>query len=288
MVKKIVKGTAVYELINNDIATMCAHTSYDKAAGGINDNLAKLLDLKNTKKLENGYVVVGELEREMSIDDFAVLVGETLDTHGLRYTDTDKMIKSLEGVIFKVPEYGEPNNWVTADEYLSGNVREKLKIAEQFAKEDSSFNINVEKLKEVIPKDLTASEIGIKLGSTWIPPEIIREFIFELLDTPSYNRWDIHVKYSNITAEWYIDGKSNDRNNVKAYTTYGTSRINAYKIIEQTLNLKDVKIFDTFIDDEGRKQRVLNRKETAIACSKQDAIKEASYSLGLMQLNLSL
>ena len=189
--------------------------------------------------------------------------------------DKEEIINSLEGVIFKVPDYENTNNWVTADEYLSGNVREKLKVAEQFAKEDSSFNINVEKLKEVIPKDLTASEIGIKLGSTWIPPEIIRKIIFELLDTPSYNRWDIHVKYSNITAEWYIDGKSNDRNNVKAYTTYGTSRINAYKIIEQTLNLKDVKIFDTFIDDEGRKQRVLNRKETAIACSKQDAIKEA-------------
>lgn len=189
--------------------------------------------------------------------------------------DKEEIINSLEGVIFKVPDYENTNNWVTADEYLSGNVREKLKVAEQFAKEDSSFNINVEKLKEVIPKDLTASEIGIKLGSTWIPPEVIRKFIFELLDTPSYNRWDIHVKYSNITAEWYIDGKSNDRNNVKAYTTYGTSRINAYKIIEQTLNLKDVKIFDTFIDDEGRKQRVLNRKETAIACSKQDAIKEA-------------
>ena len=189
--------------------------------------------------------------------------------------DKEEIINSLEGVIFKVPDYENTNNWVTADEYLSGNVREKLKVAEQFAKEDSSFNINVEKLKEVIPKDLTASEIGIKLGSTWIPPEIVRKFIFELLDTPSYNRWDIHVKYSNITAEWYIDGKSNDRNNVKAYTTYGTSRINAYKIIEQTLNLKDVKIFDTFIDDEGRKQRVLNRKETAIACSKQDAIKEA-------------
>lgn len=189
--------------------------------------------------------------------------------------DKEEIIKSLEGVIFRVPDYENSDNWVTADEYLSGNVREKLKVAEQFAKEDSSFHINVEKLKEVIPKDLTASEIGIKLGSTWIPPEIIRKFIFELLDTPSYNRWDIHVKYSNITAEWYIDGKSNDRNNVKAYTTYGTSRINAYKIIEQTLNLKDVKIFDTFIDDEGRKQRVLNRKETAIACSKQDAIKEA-------------
>ena len=164
---------------------------------------------------------------------------------------------------------------VTADEYLSGNVREKLKIAEEFAKEDSSFNINVEKLKEVIPKDLGASEIGIKLGSTWIPPEIIRQFIFELLETPRYNRWDIHVKYSNITSEWYIEGKSEDRDNVKAYSTYGTTRINAYKIIEQTLNLKDVKIFDTIIDDRGRKQRVLNKKETAIASSKQDAIKEA-------------
>ena len=189
--------------------------------------------------------------------------------------DIDKIVESLQGVIFRVPDRGNPNNWVTADEYLSGNVREKLKIAEEFAKEDSSFNINVEKLKEVIPKDLGASEIGIKLGSTWIPPEIIRQFIFELLETPRYNRWDIHVKYSNITSEWYIEGKSKDRDNVKAYSTYGTTRINAYKIIEQTLNLKDVKVFDTIIDDEGRKQRVLNKKETAIASSKQDAIKEA-------------
>lgn len=189
--------------------------------------------------------------------------------------DMEKMVKSLEGVIFNVPEYGESNHWVTADEYLSGNVREKLKIAEEFAKEDSSFNINVEKLKDVIPKDLTASEIGVKLGATWIPPEIVRQFIFELLETPRYNQWDIKVKYSNITAEWYIDGKSVDRDNVKAYSTYGTPRINAYKIIEQTLNLKDIKVFDTIIDDEGRKQRVLNRKETAIASSKQDAIKEA-------------
>jgi N12 class adenine-specific DNA methylase len=189
--------------------------------------------------------------------------------------DMDKMVKSLEGVIFNVPEYGEPDHWVTADEYLSGNVREKLKIAEEFAKEDPSYNINVEKLKEVIPEDLTASEIGVKLGSTWIPPEIIRQFIFELLETPRYKTWDIHVKYSNITAEWYIDGKSEDRDNVKAYSTYGTPRINAYKIIEQTLNLKDVKVYDTIIDDEGKKKRVLNRKETAIASSKQDTIKEA-------------
>ena len=142
-------------------------------------------------------------------------------------------------------------------------LERNLKLQNNLQKEDSSFNINVEKLKEVIPKDLTASEIGIKLGSTWIPPEIIRKFIFELLDTPSYNRWDIHVKYSNITAEWYIDGKSNDKNNVKAYTTYGTSRINAYKIIEQTLNLKDVKIFDTFIDDEGRKTKSIKQERNS-------------------------
>ena len=195
--------------------------------------------------------------------------------HNLCGIDIDKIVESLQGVIFRVPDRGNSNNWVTADEYLSGNVREKLKIAEEFAKEDSSFNINVEKLKEVIPKDLGASEIGVKLGSTWIPPEIIRQFIFELLETPRYNRWDIHVKYSNITSEWYIEGKSEDRDNVKAYSTYGTTRINAYKIIEQTLNLKDVKVFDTIIDDDGRKQRVLNKKETAIASSKQDAIKEA-------------
>ena len=189
--------------------------------------------------------------------------------------DKDKIVECLQGVIFKVPEYDDIDNWVTADEYLSGNVREKLKIAEEFAKNDPSYNINVQKLKEVLPKDLTASEIGIKLGATWIPPEVIKEFIFELLETPGYNRWDINVKYSNITAEWYIEGKSIDRDNVKAYSTYGTPRINAYKIIEQTLNLKDVKIFDTIIDEEGRKQRVLNKKETAIASSKQDTIKEA-------------
>ena len=189
--------------------------------------------------------------------------------------EKDVMLKNLEGVIYNVPEYGEPNIWVTADEYLSGNIREKLRIAEEFAKEDPKFNINVEKLKEVMPKDLGASEIGIKLGATWIPPEIIRDFIFDTLDTPYYRRWDIKVRYSPITAEWHIDGKSSDRDNVKSYSTYGTTRINAYKIIEQTLNLKDVKIFDTIIDEQGRKQRVLNRKETAIASSKQDAIKEA-------------
>jgi len=185
--------------------------------------------------------------------------------------DKETIINELKGVIFKVPI---EEIYVTADEYLSGNVREKLKIAESQLAEHPEYQINIDNLKEVIPQDLTASEIGIKLGSTWIPPEVIRQFIFELLDTPRYSQWDIKVKYSNITAEWYIENKSSDRDNVKAYSVYGTPRINAYKIIEQTLNLKDVKIFDTIIDEDGRKQRVLNRKETAIASAKQDTIKE--------------
>lgn len=189
-------------------------------------------------------------------------------------TDKSKedIIKDLEGVIFKIPN---EDRYVSSDEYLSGNVREKLKQAEIALQNDPSYKINVDRLKEVVPKDLSASEIGIKLGAIWIPTDIVRQFMFELLDTPSYNQLDIKVRYNDFTSEWYIDNKSSDRSNVKAYSTYGTSRINAYKIIEQTLNLKDVKIFDTIIDEEGRKQRVLNKKETAIAQAKQDSIKQA-------------
>ena len=189
-------------------------------------------------------------------------------------TDKSKedIIKDLEGIIFKIPN---EDRYVSSDEYLSGNVREKLKQAEIALQNDPSYKINVDRLKEVVPKDLSASEIGIKLGAIWIPTEIVRQFMFELLDTPSYKQYDIKVRYNDFTSEWYIDNKSSDRSNVKAYSTYGTGRINAYKIIEQTLNLKDVKIFDTIIDEEGRKQRVLNKKETAIAQAKQDSIKQA-------------
>ena len=195
--------------------------------------------------------------------------------HDISGIDIDKIIEDLEGEIFNVPEYGNPNNWVTADEYLSGNVREKLKVAEHFTETDDKFKINVEKLKQVIPKDLSASEISVKLGATWIPQEIVQRFIFELLDTPNYARWNIKVHYSDFTAEWNIEGKSYDRTNVKAYNTYGTSRVNAYKIIEDTLNLKDTKVFDTIINDDGSKSRVLNKQETAIAQMKQDQIKSA-------------
>ena len=195
--------------------------------------------------------------------------------HEISGIDIDVITEELKGEIFNIPEYGNPNTWVTADEYLSGNVREKLKVAEEFAKSDERFNINVDKLKQVIPQDLNASEISVKLGATWIPQKYVQRFIFELLDTPNYARWNIKVHYSDFTAEWNIEGKNYDRTNVKAFNTYGTSRINAYKIIEDTLNLKDVKVFDTIINDDGTKTRVLNKKETAIAQMKQDQIKSA-------------
>lgn len=187
----------------------------------------------------------------------------------------DEMLKELEGEIFNVPEYGEPNHWVTADEYLSGNVREKLRIAEKFAETDDRFNINVKYLKEVQPKDLSASEISVRLGSTWIPPEDIKVFIEYLLNPSYYASRNINVHYMESTSEWYIDGKSYDRYNVKATNTYGTSRANAYKIIEDSLNLKDTRIYDYYEDENGKKVAELNKKETAIAQAKQEQIKLA-------------
>ena len=188
--------------------------------------------------------------------------------------DKDKMLDDLKGEIFKIPENGE-NHWVTADEYLSGNVREKLKIAEQYSKEDESFNINVEYLKKVQPQDLSASEISVRLGSTWIPESDIKDFIDELLQ-PSWNASrNIRVHYMPSTSEWNIEGKNYDRYNVKSYNTYGTNRANAYKIIEDTLNLKDTRIFDYREDENGKKIAELNKKETAIAQAKQEQIKNA-------------
>lgn len=189
--------------------------------------------------------------------------------------DMDKMLSDLEGEIFRVPEQGNPNHWVTADEYLSGNVREKLRIAEEFAKTDDRFNINVKYLKEVQPQDLSASEISVRLGSTWIPESDVKDFIDELLQ-PSWNvSRNVKVHYMPSTSEWNIEGKNYDRYNVKSYNTYGTSRANAYKIIEDTLNLKDTRIFDYKEDENGKKIAELNKKETAIAQAKQEQIKNA-------------
>ena len=191
----------------------------------------------------------------------------------------EELFSDLKGVIFLNPlyEYGnsyEPK-YLMADEYLSGNVREKLATAKRSAAlYPEDYTVNVQALEKVQPKDLTASEISVRLGATWIPPEIFQQFMFEFLDTPRYAQWNIKVHYSQFTGEWNIEGKSYDRSNVKAYSTYGTSRINAYKIIEETLNLKDVRIFDYIEDEEGRKKAVLNKKETAIAQAKQELIKQ--------------
>ena len=189
--------------------------------------------------------------------------------------DMDKMLKDLEGEIFNVPEYGEPNQWVTADEYLSGNVREKLKIAEHFAETDERFNVNVKYLKEVQPKDLSASEISVRLGSTWIPPEDIKVFIEYLLNPSNYACQNINVHYNEATSEWWIEGKNYDKYNIKATNTYGTGRASAYKIIEDSLNLKDTRIYDYYEDENGKRVAELNKKETAIAQAKQEQIKLA-------------
>ena len=191
----------------------------------------------------------------------------------------EEIYQDLKGVIFLNPMYGygdsDEAKYLMADEYLSGNVREKLAWAKRSAEVyPDDYKINVEALEKVQPADLTASEIFVQLGTTWLPEEIVQQFIYEFLDTPLWARYNIKVHYSKFTSEWNVEGKSYDRSNVKAYSTYGTSRINAYKIIEETLNMKDVRIFDYIEDDEGRKKAVLNNKETQIAQAKQELIKQ--------------
>jgi N12 class adenine-specific DNA methylase len=191
-----------------------------------------------------------------------------------------EIFEDLQGVIFLNPMHTSDNDrqakYLTADEYLSGNVREKLEWARRSAElYPQDYAANVQSLEAVQPVDLTASEISVRLGATWLPTEDVEAFMFELFSTPRYNQWNIKVHFSAYTGEWNIEGKSYDRGNVKAFNTYGTSRINGYKIIEETLNLRDVRIFDYVEDDEGRKKPVLNRKETAIAQGKQELIKAA-------------
>ena len=191
--------------------------------------------------------------------------------------DEETLFAELTGVVFLNPDYAEGVNekYLPADEYLSGNVRQKLAVAQDKAEQDPQYQINAEALAQVQPTDLTASEISVRLGATWLDTAYVRQFIFEMLGTPRSAQWSMKVHYSGITGEWRIEGKSKDRGNVKAISTYGTQRINAYEIIETTLNLKDVRIFDYQYDEEGRRIAVLNKKETAIAQSKQELIKDA-------------
>ena len=191
-----------------------------------------------------------------------------------------EIFEELKGVIFLNPEYtseySHEEKYLTSEEYLSGNVRQKLELAKRTAKlYPEDYNINVEMLEKVQPQDLSASEISVRLGATWLPPDDVQNFIFELLQTPRYAQWNIKVHYSEYTAEWNIENKNYDKSNVMANSTYGTKRVNAYKIIEETLNLKDVRIFDYVEDVNGNKKPVLNKKETAIAQGKQEMIKQA-------------
>ena len=191
--------------------------------------------------------------------------------------DEETLFSELKGIVFLNPDYVEGVNekYLPADEYLSGNVRKKLAEAQAKAAQAPQYQVNADALAKVQPVDLTASEISVRLGATWLNPEYIRQFMFETLGTPRSAQWNIKVHYSKITGEWRIEGKSKDRGNVKANSTYGTKRINAYEIIEDSLNLKDVRIFDYQYDPDGRRIAVLNKKETAIAQSKQELLKEA-------------
>ncbi len=213
-------------------------------------------------------VSMGEKAR-IDIDYMMELSGKT----------EEEIYADLQGVIFLNPLYGYGNDtepkYLMADEYLSGNVREKLVVAKKTAElYPEDYAIHVEALEKVQPKDLNASEIAVRLGATWVPPDIVKQFIFEFMDTPIYAQYRMKVHYSQHSGQWSVEGKSQDRGNVKATSTYGTSRINAYKIIEETLNLKDVRIFDYVEDDNGKRKAVLNAKETAIACAKQELIKQ--------------
>ena len=219
---------------------------------------------------------------DTAVEALALSIGEKahvdMDYMGrLTGKDEETLFAELTGVVFLNPDYAEGVNekYLPADEYLSGNVRQKLAVAQAKAAQDSQYQVNAEALEQVQPTDLTASEISVRLGATCLDTDYVRQFIFETLGTPRSAQWSMKVHYSGITGEWRIEGKSKDRGNVKAISTYGTKRINAYEIIETTLNLKDVRIFDYQYDEEGRRIAVLNKKETAIAQSKQELIKDA-------------
>ncbi len=186
----------------------------------------------------------------------------------------EEIADELQGVIFRLPNT-EPARYVTADEYLSGDVREKLKIAEIAAKSDPALSLNVEALKQVIPKDLSAAEISVRLGTTWIPESDIQQFVMELLTPSSHAAGRLRVRYTPYNGDWFIENKTSDYGNVKADSTYGTKRASAYRIIEDSLNLKDTRIFDYVYDENGNKKAVFNHKETTAAQAKQEVIKQA-------------
>lgn len=216
---------------------------------------------------------------EMASEALALSIGEKARVdlpfmEQLTGKTQEELIADLQGVIFRIPA-AEPARYVTADEYLSGNVRAKLLTAEVAAKNDPELAVNVEALKQVIPKDLSAAEISVRLGTTWIPQEDIQRFVVELLTPSSYAMGRLKVRYTPMNGDWFIENKSSDIGNVKADSTYGTKRASAYRIIEDTLNLRDTRIFDYVYDEHGNKKAVFNAKETTAAQAKQEVIKQA-------------
>ena len=281
------KFTAKYGLINSraNKSAFGEDASYHLISAleilGENGTLERKADMF-TKRTIKPHIPVTEVDTPS--EALAVSMGEwaKIDIEymsNLCHKSEKEIYDELQGVIFLNPEYNADNptaqKYLMADEYLSGNVRAKLRFAKAIAKTQPEYQINFESLKKVQPKDLTASEIDVRLGATWLPVDVVENFMYELLETPYYCKLNTKVNFSPFSIEWNITNKSGDRGNVKASSTYGTSRINAYQIIEQTLNLKDVRIFDYVIDDDGKKKPVLNKKETAIAMEKQDAIKQA-------------
>lgn len=281
------KFTAKYGLINSraNKSAFGEDASYHLISAleilGENGTLERKADMF-TKRTIKPHIPVTEVDTPS--EALAVSMGERakIDIEymsSLCHKSEKEIYDELQGVIFLNPEYNADNptapKYLMADEYLSGNVRAKLRFAKAIAKTQPEYQINVESLKKVQPKDLTASKIDVRLGATWLPVDVVENFMYELLEIPYYCKLNIKVNFSPFSSEWNITNKSGDRGNVKANSTYGTSRINAYQIIEQTLNLKDVRIFDYVIDDDGKKKPVLNKKETAIAMEKQDAIKQA-------------
>lgn len=279
--------TKKYGLINSraNVSAFSQDSSYSllSALEVLNDNgeLERKADLF-TKRTIKPHTPVTSVDT--ASEALAVSMGEKAAVDmaymcALTGKTEQEIFADLKGVIFLNPLYGYGDNsepkYLMADEYLSGNVREKLALARKSAElYPEDYTVNVEALEKVQPKDLSASEIFVQLGSTWVPEEIVQQFMFEFLDTPRWAYWNIKVHYSKFTSEWNVEGKSYDRGNVKANSTYGTPRINAYRIIEETLNLKDVRIYDYVEDAEGKKKAVLNKKETAIAQAKQELIKQ--------------
>lgn len=279
--------TKKYGLINSraNVSVFSQDSSYSllSALEVLNDNgeLERKADLFTKRTIKPHTPVISV---DTASEALAVSMGEKAAVDmaymcALTGKTEQEIFADLKGVIFLNPLYGygdslEPK-YLMADEYLSGNVREKLALARKSAElYPEDYTVNVEALEKVQPKDLSASEIFVQLGSTWVPEEIVQQFMFEFLDTPRWAYWNIKVHYSKFTSEWNVEGKSYDRGNVKANSTYGTPRINAYRIIEETLNLKDVRIYDYVEDAEGKKKAVLNKKETAIAQAKQELIKQ--------------